>query len=678
MFDRSFLPPADFRFVLLADTHHVYSGMDPVEFDSRRRQNARTKRAIEMINGLEPAFVVHLGDIVQEFPESAAFEDATDEALDVLSTLSVERYQVAGNHDVGDKPDPTMPTAPVTASSLRNYHRRFGRSWYHWTAGGIDFFVLNSQLLNAPLKAAADQREWFEAALEDATGPKVVLSHLPPFLHDPDEPVLGHYDNIGSPGREWLLECVRTNAVDWLFCAHSHFAFFNRVGPTRMAVVPSPAFTRPGFAELFSASPPPERGRDDRPKLGFYLVSVRDGELHPAFIRTSVGGDTPSDPTARRLLTRRTGFLPGSPVGVSLVHPLSDTATVPAVFPSTVRQTVHNDYGLAGCLELGVRTVRTPLADRRRPRVARTLDRFRRAGGRVVGTVQFAPGDEPTPLGRAGVDEIEVRLVGDAWTPAEIAAVFADDLAFGADSTAVSASRLTPDLSRGSTQHDRPRTGFAPGELQAVNESLRERGTTLDRALCRFGTSAPWKAIRCRSGPDERDRIEAVDWLLSGTIRTDDRFESELLEAILGVACRPGERLYIEPLRELDRTMDRAAGLLDRRDNPTRTFHAVRCLNTVLFAGSRDWYPVPTADPDGGRAYGLSTTHRTVLVVVPDRDAAVRIDEPLRSIGADPPSATRTKITLSDGRIRPLESDPRRRSTVTEPTAIWMDEDGRG
>ena len=247
MFDRSFLPEADLEFVILSDTHYMLDpGRQQVEFESRRRQTARAEWALRLSASLTPAFVVHLGDLVQEFPETAGFERAMNEAREQLARCGVQPRLVAGNHDVGDKPDPTMPTAWVTAESLAAYHALSGRSWYSWDAGAAHCVVLNSQLLNAALPEAQAQKQWLEADLRAHKGGRIfVFLHLAPFLKDEQEPSLGHYDNIAEPARGWLLNLLRQHTVEIIFSAHSHFAFFNRIGPTRHFGTASSLAARP-------------------------------------------------------------------------------------------------------------------------------------------------------------------------------------------------------------------------------------------------------------------------------------------------------------------------------------------------------------------------------------------------------------------------------------------------
>ena len=107
---------------------------------------------------------------MQEYPESAGFVPALDQALEQMAACGVQPRWVAGNHDVGDKPDPTMPTHPVTAEGLDAYHRRFGPSWYSFDYHDLHLVILNSQILNTGLPAEEEQRTWLEADLAAQAG----------------------------------------------------------------------------------------------------------------------------------------------------------------------------------------------------------------------------------------------------------------------------------------------------------------------------------------------------------------------------------------------------------------------------------------------------------------------------------------------------------------------------
>ena len=162
-----------------------------------------------------------MGDLVQEYPETRRHKEAIDKAREQMAHLEAEVFHVAGNHDVGDKPDPTMPTRPVTAESLKRYHARFGPSWYSFDRSGCHFIVINSQILNTSLPESGSQGAWLERDLESHRGKRLFLFlHLPPFLERPDEPHLGNYDNIGQPDRRWMLDLIRRYRVEAV-CAHT-------------------------------------------------------------------------------------------------------------------------------------------------------------------------------------------------------------------------------------------------------------------------------------------------------------------------------------------------------------------------------------------------------------------------------------------------------------------------
>ncbi len=596
MFDRSFLPPADLEFVVMTDTHYMLDpGAQIVEFESRRRQAARAAHAYPLVRALDTAFVVHLGDLVQEFPESPGFAESLGQALAEIADAGIELRQVAGNHDVGDKPDPTMPTDWATDETLAAYHERFGPSWRSWNDGGCHFVILNSQIMNGPLLAAREQERWLERDLAAHPGvPTFLFMHLAPYLVDERESGLGHYDNIDEPARSWLLDLIRRHNVQMVFAGHSHFRFFNRIGEARSFVVPSTAFTRPGFCEVFSSAPPPERGRDDAPKLGFYLLRVRDGRAGVHLVRTG-GATEPPDPAApdRRILTRITRDLPESPLGVTLRHPLAPATEVPIAWQSTVRQPVRNDFPLLGCLELGVRHLRTPAADLANPVQRERLAMLRDEG--VAITAMWIWSSRCRVVDEAAVhrdllDGVEIQVPNTLLPDDDCLEAIAQCAGLG---LSVTLAPLLPHEHVPGKQHARTRIGYHADELAALDTWLGEHGASVDRVLCRVdGGEPPFTAIASRSHPPLR-QIGATDWAVEFGDNAPDPQTARAAAALAAIATIPGARLYLEPLVDLDRTMDAPPGLLDRLCNPRPVFHAVRTLNTLLFAESTGWEVTP-------------------------------------------------------------------------------------
>jgi hypothetical protein len=634
VFDRSFLPEAVLEFVVLTDTHYMVDPGDaPLEFESRRKQTARVEHALRLATALGTPFMVHLGDLVQEYPGTELYARALAEARAQLARHGATIRHAAGNQDVGDKPDPTMPTLPVTSASLAAYHAVFGPSWYSFDAGGAHFVVLNSSILNAPLPETAAQRAWLEADLaahdaahgsgsrrhgssprdedlpeaahgathRNGSGRIFVFLHHPPYLYDEREPGLGHYDNIGESDRGWLLTLLRRHDVELLFTGHSHFAWFDRIGHTRYFVGVSTSFTRPGFGEVFSSGPAPERGRDDAAKLGFYLVRVQPDGIRVHFIRTGGEMASPSDlpgtNTAPRLLTRLPRDLPASPLGVVLCHPLSPVAEVPLAWPSAVRQRVRNDYPLLACLELGARHVRLPATDLDDPLQRRRLSILRDEGVAVTATwlwhERLAPVDLAAAAARhAGVlDTMEVQLAGALWP--EEAVLEQITTCRAAAGVSLALAPLIPKERVAGKQHLRTRIGYRVAELPELDRRLSAAGARLDRVLCWIDPGAsPWDVAQEFLALPPLEQIGAVDWLVTLPAGAEGAYTARAAEAIFAAVLLAGGRVYLEPLVDLDRTMDASHGLLDRRCNPRPAFHAVRCLNTILY--SRAGAPVGT------------------------------------------------------------------------------------
>ena len=581
LFDRTLLPPARCEFVVIADTHYMLDPGDrPVEFASRRLQTARADAALHLAAALEPDFAIHLGDLVQEYPDTPVFDRALDQALEQLRASSLPVRHVAGNHDVGDKPDPTMPAHPVTPRTLDLYHRRYGPSWYSFDRGDLHFAVLNAQLMNTGLPQEAEQRQWFEDDLAaHPSGRTFLFLHMPPYLWAADEPHLGHYDNLGEPARAWLLQLLDRHRVELLFAGHVHFAFYDRRRHTRLAIAPSASFTRPGFGHLFTAGPPPEQGRDDAPKLGFYLCRVLDDRTDLHLIRTR--GDSAPDPSTR-LVTPAPAGLRDAPLGITLLHPLAPATEVPLAWPSAVRQPVRNDYPLLACLELGATAARLPWTDFAAPLQRSRLSLLRAEGVQIQA---FGPAPDDLDLHArldahpACADAWELQLPGSPW-PTDACLHQLRDCRRRAS---LCLSTLLPGQRVPGKQHPRTRTGFLAPELPELDRRLRQADVCIDAVLCRldYGLN-PWEAAREFAALPELDRIGRVDYLL--TLPGLDDQDSALLatEARFAAAQTPGSRLYVDPLIDLDRTMDVRHGLLDPLCNPRPAFHALRCLNALL------------------------------------------------------------------------------------------------
>ena len=594
-FDPSFLPPARCQFAVLGDTHYI---LDPepyaVEFASVRQWPRRVQRALELVAAVGAEFTVHLGDLAEENPSKPGHAEARRRALAQIAAAGLEPYHVAGNMDIGDKPDPTMWSAWVTPQTLEPYHEQFGRSWYGFDHKGLHFAVLNSQILNSDLPEAAQQRQWLETDLATHSGQRLFLfMHMPPFFVDEDEPDTGFYNSIDEPARSWLTDLLRQHRVELLFAGHTHFRVFNRVGPTRLYVAPSTTTSRAGFYEAFSVAPPPEQGRNDTAKLGFYLVRVEEEGTRVHLVRT--GGETgPSkEDEGRRLLTRTSPDLPQSPLGVFLRTPLALQSAGALAWPSVLRQRVRDDHPLLACLELGARHLRVPSSDLDDELQRRRLGLLRDEGVAVTACWLWSERlDLAAAVGARAdcIDAVELQ-VPQMLQPGAACL----DALVGCGRELGKAVVLTPVLAREKRPdkyHPRSRFGYRAGELAELDRYLGQLDLGLDRVLCHVDSeAAPWAVLRELEAVVPLEHLGDLDCVV-GLPGTDDGGQAQrAAEAVFAAALQPGLRLFLDPLVDLDRTNDVNHGLLDRLSNPRPAFHAARCLNTILFSAPGHYRP---------------------------------------------------------------------------------------
>ena len=631
-FDRSDVPEADLEFVVLADTHHLVDpGMYSTKGDSVtpeivREWSDRGDWALALAKAIEPAMVFHVGDLAQEYPGSRFFDTGRQAAVAQFEESGLEVNFAAGNMDIGDKPDPTVPAGWVEPGFLKRWDEDFGKSFYSRTAGDTHFIVLNSQIMNTTLPEAIEQREWVEADLAAHASHRIFMFlHLPPYLVDEDEPGLGSYDVLDNPDRTWLLDLCRRYEVEALFSGHTHFQVFNRAGNTRLYTLPSTTTTRPGFYEAFNVRPA-DRGWIDTTKLGFFLVRVTDRGTSVHLIRTS--GETHADHRAgTRILSGTIVDLPRSPVATYLRLPITNKSDGAISYPNHVRHRIRDDYPLLSCVEAGIRNVRFPIHDLDVSLQAGQLAVLRREGVELTATVLCPrPDDIAAAVRKASeADFIEVQLTNRFFPDGEDLAALAE--LRGAGARVALAPLALEDTGK---VHLRSRTGYRPRELPRLDEMLTGHGLFLDRAVCMVDDSeSVWSDIRAFD--TELHSIGRLDFLVP--MDADDGANAlAAAEALFAAATMPGCRVYLDPLQDLDRVTKVVHGLLDRLSNPRPAFHVTRALNTVLFGEGRrpgSYIPIdPGGLPDDATVRVIAD-HRSELWLVPDQET-VRVAEALR------------------------------------------------
>ena len=588
-FDLSFLPKALSQFTILSDTHYMVTDTaGSNEFPSRSKQTDRTATALKKAVSLPNDFIVHLGDLVQEYPGTEFFGLAISSSLRQIRDSGLNPYYVPGNHDVGDKPDPAMPTHPTVRKNLDYYREQVGRTYYAFDCGQIRGIVLNSQIFNT--RNANPQQKFFEQELTSCTsmGQRIVIFlHLPPYLYEPDESSWGHYDNIDEPDRSWFLNLVTKHNVELVCCGHSHFAFLNQIRNTRIVVCPSTSFTRPGFGHLFTSSPAPEQGRDDSAKLGFHFGRVFDSRIDLHFIRTN--GLEKHEGNQRPIITRLPSSLKGAPLGVTLTHPICNVSEVPITFPSVTRQKVRNDYPLLALVELGVTKVRVPWTDIEDPL---QCERFQILKNHGVEIQAFLPSYGSQYLHSLldqfpeKVDIWEILMAGNSIPEDSTLEIFANCHR----RTPLALSTIMPFQKIKGKQHPRPRIGFFYKELLNLDNKLSTTGLVIDRVSCRINVGEEFDLIWNSFDGYALSNIGHVDWLISLPHSDDEKNATLAAIALFSHSQTSGSSIFFDPPIDLDRTMDIAHGLLDVRCNPRPVFNVLRALNTILHVYKGDGY----------------------------------------------------------------------------------------
>ena len=372
--DQSGLGKRLLRVAVIADTHLTEA--DSVcnsPFAVNKLANDRLRYVIACLNDLAVDFCIHLGDLVHPVPAvPALFEQAAQNFLQQIAQLKCEILLVPGNHDVGDKPIDWGPSGVICEKHLTLWEQYFSVHYQGRLVAGCHFITLNAQLLNTGFSAEQAQRRWLERYLKKYQGGRFFINlHYPPYLYAANE--REHYDNLGEPGRGWLLNLLEHYQVEALFAGHVHHFWTYRHRLTDCYLLPSTAFVRQDYSEMFQAAPKSnsEYGRNDRHKLGFVLLEVyQQGHLCRP-IRTegnllTADWQSMAKPASLRLpfpAHPRQGDLP--PLGFDMRKNWLTAIEIPPSggLDEFDRKQVRNDYPIMALWEMGIAQVRIPRSD---------------------------------------------------------------------------------------------------------------------------------------------------------------------------------------------------------------------------------------------------------------------------------------------------------------------------
>lgn len=373
-----------FSFGIITDTHiRPPQGDKSSPFPVNDRANARARYATELLAAQKPAFTIHMGDVVHTLPHMPLYDDACIEAMQILQPLQPQLHFMAGNHDIGDKPMPASPAKGVSDAFTQRYSQHFGSQWRSFDVDDCRFVIINSSLINSGVDDETVQASWLEQTLQEANGKRVFLfSHYPPFIFSEDE--LEHYDNIASPGREWLLSLVRRHNVEILFSGHVHQFFYNTLDKTTLYCLPPTSFIRQDYAELFRTGPSNEYGRDDPGKMSVAMVDIH-ATGHRLRVLPTNGQELHSDETFKltaKTQAQKTETCTTQSICVSLKHAWHEAVDLPYNGPMEEysRKRARNDYTLLRLLQMNITKVRVPLQDLIDPTIRSRVEDYYRAG----------------------------------------------------------------------------------------------------------------------------------------------------------------------------------------------------------------------------------------------------------------------------------------------------------
>ena len=195
---------------------------------SFEKETLNFTRAIQEANRLKPAFVVVTGDLVNRAFDTAQIAEYKRISRQLDSNIPL--YNVPGNHDVGNTPNP---------ENIAAYRKEFDADYYSFNYKSMLGIVLNSVYLHSPENVpmqAMEQEKWLLKTLHEARSKNydhiIVFLHHPFFLNQKDE--ADQYFNIPQTTRKKYLDIFKVNGIKYVFAGHYHRNAFGKDGGIEM------------------------------------------------------------------------------------------------------------------------------------------------------------------------------------------------------------------------------------------------------------------------------------------------------------------------------------------------------------------------------------------------------------------------------------------------------------
>lgn len=613
---------------LISDTHcNEKEDFSASAYPANAEANPRARHVFACLEREKPAFIMHMGDMINPVPELPTYADAVAQFKEITSSVSCPIHLVPGNHDIGDKPVSWMPAGTINQESISIYEDAFGQHFYAVEYNDIRFVVINAPLINSGLEQEATQREWLEKELTQNAGTRTfVFIHYPIYVSDPDE--AGSYDNIEEPGRSWLIRLIKRHKPEALFAAHVHNFWYDVLGETETYVLPSTCFVRQDYSEMYRIDGGAQYGRDDGAKLGFAMLDIYDTGHVVHYQRTYSAKLSPSTDLAVDVQPINRVHSKTSQVCNLAIDMRRSWAEEFDIAPSGAvdefaRKRARNDYPVMALWESGVRTLRVPIQDLIDPRVRRRMQLMAAVGHKFqVYCYGFPEAGTARLLARHAdlVDALELVI---NWEDATAACAEISSLHAQTGLTVCLSRVNRKDASKiGGNQYNHLIShGFSMAELDEIAGFLTKHDTTCAISKIQVTVTrdqCPWEiAVKADKAAEQLGRRLSL-YVRSSSAVPAEAFVDEManterfLKAAMAALASTSTDVILDTFTDADRGYFVRTGLVDRRYNPRL---AAKLLGRLIgSAGNDRWHREPDCAHVAAIKNASGTTMRLMVM----------------------------------------------------------------
>ncbi len=579
-----------FQFAVITDSHiRLQNAIEEGGYASNLLTIERAKYVVQCVNRLQPDFVIHLGDLVHPIPALSNHEETVKRAREIFSEIESKFYALPGNHDIGDKPNAWLPAPVVEEDSHLIFSKHWGPLYQSFSAETCHFVCLDTPILNTGFEREREQRAWLENELRVAKekGLRIfVFMHYPLFICDPNEPT--HYDNIDEPARSWLLKLFEQYSVEAVFSGHVHNVFVGIHKNTTYYSLPSMAFVRPEYSELATVGPGDEYGRNDTAKLGFFLVRVYADRHEILPIRTYGAGKL--DAGMLQIEPYQIIGEASRMLGVTLRRGWGRRVELAADgLDEFKRKEAYRDDLLIALIELGVTSLRVPIADLTNADVRQRMSDFVKIGFEFTVYSLGVP-DEATlaTIEAHGNLLVNWEIIFPEHTVSQIGvAINRAQSVFPGQLFIAPVVPIKEDGGDGKTFQHFASHGFSWMQADKAKNWLSMIGDQSNDIGLTFRVS-PWdEPIATLHEIDRQSKhIKLINLQLPRLdegVRFDDdnRLQSFIVDAYNASRTMVNTTVFIDTFVDSDRGYYPRNGLLDRRFNPRPAFYALKLASLV-------------------------------------------------------------------------------------------------